>query len=79
MTAYEAQKNSQFIALLITSVEHDWAFAMELKQSDDPRKRHHMRNKLRKGKGLTPLLIEVTKLNKNPKIKLQNEHPSYPL
>ena len=30
------------------SIEHDWSFAMELKQSDQPRKRHHMRNKLRK-------------------------------
>ena len=44
----EARSNSMFIVLMIMSIEHDWSFAMELKQSEQPRKRHHMRSKLRK-------------------------------
>lgn len=48
VTEEEARSNSMYIILLIMSIEHDWSFAMELKESDQPRKRHHMRNKLRK-------------------------------
>lgn len=48
VTEEEARGNAMYIIMLIMSIEHDWSFAMELKQSDQPRKRHHMRNKLRK-------------------------------
>lgn len=78
VTTYEAQKNSQFIALLITSVEHDWAFAMELKQSDDPRKRHHMRNKLRKAsKRASELSALINELGDRVDARTQLETQAY--
>jgi len=61
VTEDEAKTNSMYIVLLIMSIEHDWAFAMELKQSDQPRKRHHMRNKLRKAAKKAQELQELLK------------------
>jgi len=54
VTEDEARSNSLFIVMLVISIEHDWSYAEELRQSDQPRKRHHMKNKLRKAakKGL---------------------------
>ena len=48
VTTTEVSKSSNFLSLLVTNIEHDYAYALELKKAESPRARHHMRNKLRK-------------------------------
>jgi len=62
ITPWEIKQNVQFIILMIINIEHDWSFAMELKalaDDESSRKRHHMRNKLRKASKKASELIAV--------------------
>ena len=48
ITKAEVSRNAIFLTLFVTNIEHDYAYALELKKAESPRARHHMRNKLRK-------------------------------
>ena len=48
VTTAEVARSASFLQLMVTNIEHDYAYALELKQVEHVRARHHMRNKLRK-------------------------------
>merc|ERR1712123_529978 len=48
VTTAEVARSPNFLQMLVTNIEHDYAYALELKQVENVRARHHMRNKLRK-------------------------------